>query len=65
MTDVRMENHGTVVMLRPLTDAGRDWIEENVHAEGWQWFGGALACEPRMVEPVLQGMADAGLTVEA
>jgi len=33
MTDIRIENHGTVALIMGRTDEGRDWIEENIHAE--------------------------------
>lgn len=59
--DVRFENHGTIGIIQPLTNAGRDWIDENVETESWQWIAGGLACEPRMMDDIAQGMADAGL----
>lgn len=54
-----IENHGSIVMLRPDTEAERQWLEANVAYESWQWHGGALACEPRYVEAVLAGIEDA------
>ena len=63
MLDARFENHGSIWLIRPLTDAARDWIGDNVQAESWQWFGDALSLEPRAVEPVADAMADAGLEI--
>jgi hypothetical protein len=58
---IRVENEGTVILLRPVNGIARQWLEDNVESEGWQWFGGALACEPRTVVPVLEGfVADGG-----
>lgn len=62
--DLQIENHGSVVLLRPLTPRGSEWLDENVFAESWQWFGGALAAEPRLVEQVIQGAVEDGLVVE-
>lgn len=64
MSDVRIEDHGSVALVRPLTRAGSDWLDVNVEAECWQWFGGALAVEPRFVETLFAGMDGDGLAVE-
>jgi hypothetical protein len=59
--DVEFTNHGSIVSIRPLTDIGRDWIDENVAGEGWQWLGGALCAEPRYAIDIYQGMLADGL----
>lgn len=61
--DLHVEPHGSVVLLRPVSALGRAWIHENVQAEPWAWFGGALACEPRMVAAVVDGAVADGLDV--
>ena len=61
--DVRFENHGSVALARPVSSKGKNWMHANVEAEGWQWFGGALAVEPRHVDNLAVGMAEAGLKV--
>jgi len=40
MPDVIVDSYGSVVGLSPMTQAAREWIEENVAAESWQWLGG-------------------------
>lgn len=45
MTDFRILDHGTVVLILPVSQAAHDWIEKNVIAEPWQWFGGALGVD--------------------
>lgn len=64
MVDVRVEDHGSIVLVQPLTDAAREWVTGNVPLEGWQWMGGAFACEPRYVDNLLDGMRGDGLEVE-
>jgi hypothetical protein len=63
MIDARFENHGSVWLIRPLTDLAREWLADHVRAESWQWFGGALSLEPRAVEPLADAMANDGLEV--
>jgi len=62
--DIRFEGHGSVTLIRPITEAGNGWVSKNVHAEDWQLWGGAIAAEPRRAHDVLAGARDAGLTVE-
>ena len=62
--DIIVEHHGSISILRGMTDAGYAWIEEHVSGEGYQPFGlGARLVEPRYVLPILEGAMDAGLRV--
>ena len=64
--DIRVENYGSIVLLRPATTAGRAWLEANCDQSGYQPFtGGTLLCEPRYVANIVAGAADAGLVVES
>lgn len=62
--DVQIENCGSVRMVTPMTCAAREWVNENVGLESWQWLGGSFACEPRYVQDLIDGMEEAGLGVE-
>ena len=67
MTDFQIEDHGTIFLVRPLTDGATDWINDNVDTEGAdvQWMGNAVVVEHRYVEDLAGGLTDAGFTVEA
>ena len=58
MEHVAIENHGSIVLVRPLTEEAKAWLEENVETESWQWWSGALAVEPRCVETLVAGMME-------
>ena len=62
MADVNIENHGSLVLIRPLTEGGSDWLDENI-SEDAQHFGGAVVVEPRYVEAIVEGMQNDGLEV--
>lgn len=64
MTDFKLHNHGSVVMIEPVSHEAKDWVRENLDLEGWQWMGNAFAVEPRMVDNLVAGIEEAGLTVE-
>ena len=60
--DARIEDHGSIFLVRPLTDCALGWLRE--HTDG-TWFGNALAVEHRFVADVVAGMRGAGFAVEA
>lgn len=61
--DVTIANHGSIVLVTPMTKAAKKWIDANVSDES-QWFGKSLVVEPRYVENLVEGMQGEGLTVE-
>jgi hypothetical protein len=64
--DIVVEDHGSIAILRGMTDRGYDWIEANVSSEGCQPFGlGARLAEPRYVPDIIRGACDDGLVVQA
>ena len=63
MSDIEIEDHGTVVLIRAMTAVGKAWVEEHVEAEDWQHFGDAIAAEPRAVPLVIDGMLADGIEV--
>jgi hypothetical protein len=62
--DFRVTYHGTITTITPLSDACRDWLEDNVAIEPWQRFGTSIAIEPRYVERGTEAMFEAGLVME-
>lgn len=52
----------TIYLVTPLTEAGREWISENVSDDA-TWFGGALAVEHRYITDLVAGMQGDGLEV--
>jgi hypothetical protein len=62
--DLVVEHHGSIVILRGMTDAGCAWIEANVSGEGYQPFGlSARLAERRYVQPILDSATADGLTL--
>ena len=63
MIDVSVDfSGGSLVMIKPLTDAAREWIAQNVSDEQ-TWFGDRLAVEPRYFDDLFHGMTMDGLEV--
>ncbi len=64
MSDVIVENRGSVCMVTPMSPEASEWVDQNVSLESWQWLGASFACEPRYVPSLIEGMHEDGLTVE-
>ena len=62
-TDVRCERRGSMVLIRPLSDNARGWINEHVQCEAG-FVGEGLAVAPHHVDDLLERMAQYGLNVE-
>jgi hypothetical protein len=61
--DVLVRNEGTVFLFNPLTARAKEWIEENVQIETYQWFGSTLVVEHRYAWGLAEGMLDEGLVL--
>lgn len=60
--DIETEDHGSIILFRPLTPEAEEWIEEHVQDDA-QWWSGALAVEVNYADDLLTGMVDDGLLV--
>src|SRR3954447_20090520 len=54
--DFRLTYHGTITTITPLSEACREWLDENVEIEAWQRFGPSIAVEPRYVEQLAEAI---------
>lgn len=63
VADFQVQNHGSLVLLKPVTDDADRWVEEYIDSSAQRWAG-AVVVEPRYIQPILAGIADAGLSVE-
>jgi hypothetical protein len=63
--DLLFENHLSIFLIRPVSPAGKTWLDEYISDENTLTFGGAIVCEPRYVEPIYFGAVQAGLAVQS
>lgn len=54
---------GSIFSFTPLTELAREWIQDNVEYEDWQWFGDSLCVDVRAAGPLFDGIVEAGLSV--
>jgi hypothetical protein len=71
--DLRVEGRSgdTIYLLRPLTAAGSDWIDEHIVGDASldpgnevTFFGGAVVVEHRYIQNIVQGAMGDGLKVQ-
>jgi len=61
--DVRVESHGTIYLVFPLSGRAARWIDEYVSVE-LQWFGRSLLVEHRYARDLIELMCQASLLVK-
>ncbi len=61
--DVRLENHGSFFLFRPLTEKAKTWLRRTAPADA-QFVDDALAVEPRFVLGVVNALGAAGFICE-
>lgn len=64
MPDIQIVNHGSILIFVPGTDAGREWLGENIATDAMRWAGGVVV-EPRYAVDIFNGAMADGLRVEA
>lgn len=60
--DVLVANHGSIALVRPVTDAAERWLDDHVDPDA-PTFGRAIVVEPRYLPDLIAGMTAAGLAV--
>lgn len=61
--DFRIENHGSIFLVVPLTDEAQTWVEENVSSEGYQPYWPTVVVEHRYIGNLVDGIRIDGLEV--
>jgi len=60
--DFTVEDHGSIFLVRPLSDSAKEWINENIGYDA-HFLGTALVVEHRYITNIIEGMAKAGLEI--
>ena len=60
MIHFHIQNEGTVLLLRPLTESAREWVAESISPEH-QEFAGAVVVEHRYISDIMQGIVAEGM----
>jgi hypothetical protein len=62
--DILVENHGSILLLRTLTVAAREWVNEHIREDnGYQPYWPNVVVESRYVADIIIGAQADGLEV--
>ena len=61
--DFWVQNHGSIYLLIPQTDAAKEWVEDNLPDDA-QTFGAGIVVEHRYIYDIVNGIRGDGLEVE-
>jgi hypothetical protein len=61
--DVLVDNHGSMFLVTPVSAIAKEWVDQHLSLEGWQWMGSSFGVEHRFVAPIVSGMKADGLKV--
>jgi hypothetical protein len=63
MSDFQITDQGSIFLIRPRNEAARQWLDENVISEPWQWVQCALCVEARFARDLIIEIEQAGFLV--
>ncbi len=63
MADIIVNDQGSVVTFQPVSVAAKEWFNDNVEAEDWQWLGPVLGVDHRMAQNLLDGLVNEGFEI--
>lgn len=63
VVDLKVRNEGTIYLLTPCTDAGRDWVKEHIPEDAIRWSKESVVIEHRFIEDIVNGAINDGLEV--
>jgi hypothetical protein len=59
--DVLVANAFTTFVFTPMTVRAKEWFDEHVESEPWQWLGASMVVETRYGWGLAAGLKAAGL----
>jgi hypothetical protein len=63
--DFLIENHGSILLLKPLTPSATSWIGEHISQDnGYQPYFPTVVVEHRYIADIVAGIQNDGLTVQ-
>ena len=62
--DVLVSCHGSICLVKPMTETAQAWVEEHLEGDETQHWCGAIVVEPRYLDPIIDGMLGDELTVQ-
>ncbi|HEX9877074.1 MAG TPA: hypothetical protein VGC50_10505 [Gammaproteobacteria bacterium] len=62
-TDFDVQQHLSIALLQPNSDAGKTWCEEHLVTDDALMWSAAFVVEPRYLEEILRAIVNDGLSL--
>lgn len=63
--DFRVDDHGSICILTPLSPECKEWTDENVGNDETQYWGkNGIVVEPRYIGAIIEGLTEAGFNAQ-
>ena len=63
--DMQFTNHGSIWIMTPLSEGGRDWIAQHIAEDATRWGQNGVVIEHRYVANIVEGVRGDGLEISA
>ena len=63
MSDFVITDHGTIVLLTPLTPAAEEWVDQHIGDDAQLWGSNSIVVEPRYIADIVEGIRNDGLGI--
>lgn len=64
VADFRLENHGSILILWPISRAAKVWSFEQLRCDDTQiWGRDGVVIEPRYISDIVSGIIDEGFSI--
>ena len=63
MSDFTVDDHGSLILLKPESPEAFEWIADNIGAPS-PWFAGGIALEPSIIPSLLCSILEDDLSFE-
>ena len=63
--DFKLENHGSLFLLQPLSSTAKEWMNQNLPVDSpeTQFWNEAIVIEPRYISSIVDGIVGDGLVL--
>lgn len=62
--DFTYSNHGSIILLTPLSEAATGWVEDHIPDDAQMWGRNSVVVEWRYFDAIANGIVNDGLTIE-
>jgi hypothetical protein len=63
LPDLTVANFGSIFLLTPESELGREWVAQHLPADATTWGLGSIVVEHRYIGDIVQGAQQDGLKV--